>query len=131
MISEFVVGRYSQSNAARAYGNVGFKRAKYIGYLGILTSTIILGFYAVVAGWCLQYLYASITGKLIGDTSYIIEYFKNFSSDPIRPCLWGVGFVLITHYVVAKGAKLLYMPVFLSRISPTFTTRNVLSASIS
>ena len=64
MISEFVVGRYSQSNAARAYGNVGFRRAKYIGYLGILTSTIILGFYAVVAGWCLQYLYASITGKL-------------------------------------------------------------------
>ena len=105
MISEFVVGRYSQSNAARAYGNVGFKRAKYIGYLGILTSTIILGFYAVVAGWCLQYLVASITGKLSGDTNYIIEYFKTFSSDPIQPCLWAVGFILITHYVVAKGVN--------------------------
>ena len=105
MISEFIVGRYSQSNAARAYGSVGFKRAKYIGYLGILTSTIILGFYAVVAGWCLQYLFASISGKLIGDTNYIIEYFKTFSSDPIQPCLWGVGFVLITHYVVAKGVN--------------------------
>ena len=105
MISEFIVGRYSQSNAARAYGSVGFKHAKYIGYLGILTSTIILGFYAVVAGWCLQYLFASISGKLIGDTNYIIEYFKTFSSDPIQPCLWGVGFVLITHYVVAKGVN--------------------------
>ena len=105
MISEFIVGRYSQSNAARAYGSVGFKRAKYIGYLGILTSTIILGFYAVVAGWCLQYLFASISGKLIGDTNYIIEYFNTFSSDPIQPCLWGVGFVLITHYVVAKGVN--------------------------
>jgi NSS family neurotransmitter:Na+ symporter len=105
MISEFIVGRYSQSNAARAYGSVGFKRAKYIGYLGILTSTIILGFYAVVAGWCLQYLFASISGKLNGDTNYIIEYFKTFSSDPIQPCLWGVGFVLITHYVVAKGVN--------------------------
>jgi NSS family neurotransmitter:Na+ symporter len=105
MISEFIVGRYSQSNAARAYGNLGFKSARYIGYLGILTSTIILGFYAVVAGWCLQYLFASISGKLIGDTNYIIEYFKNFSSDPIQPCLWGIGFVLITHYVVAKGVN--------------------------
>lgn len=105
MISEFIVGRYSQSNAARAYGNLGFKRARYVGYLGILTSTIILGFYAVVAGWCLQYLFASISGKLIGDTNYIIEYFKTFSSDPIQPCLWGVGFVLITHYVVAKGVN--------------------------
>ena len=105
MISEFIVGRYSQSNAARAYGNLGFKSARYIGYLGILTSTIILGFYAVVAGWCLQYLFASISGKLIGDTNYIIEYFKNFSCDPIQPCLWGIGFVLITHYVVAKGVN--------------------------
>ena len=105
MISEFIVGRYSQSNAARAYGNLGFKRARYVGYLGILTSTIILGFYAVVAGWCLQYLFASISGKLIGDTNYIIEYFKTFSSDPIQPCLWGVGFVLITHYIVAKGVN--------------------------
>ena len=105
MISEFIVGRYSQSNAARAYGNLGFKKARYVGYLGILTSTIILGFYAVVAGWCLQYLFASIAGKLNGDTNYIIEYFKTFSSDPIQPCLWGVGFVLITHYVVAKGVN--------------------------
>ena len=105
MISEFIVGRYSQSNAARAYGTLGFKKARYVGYLGILTSTIILGFYAVVAGWCLQYLFASIAGKLNGDTNYIIEYFKTFSSDPIQPCLWGVGFVLITHYVVAKGVN--------------------------
>ena len=105
MISEFIVGRHSQSNAARAYGNLGFKSARHIGYLGILTSTIILGFYAVVAGWCLQYLFASIAGQLNGDTNYIIEYFKTFSSDPIRPCLWGVGFVIITHFVVAQGVE--------------------------
>ena len=105
MISEFIVGRHSQSNAARAYGCLGYKSGRLIGYLGILTSTIILGFYAVVAGWCLQYLYASITGHLIGDTTYIVEYFKSFSSDPIRPCLWGVGFVVITHFVVAQGVE--------------------------
>ena len=105
MISEFIVGRHSQSNAARAYGNLGFRNARYIGYLGILTSTIILGFYAVVAGWCLQYLFASIAGQLNGDTTYIVEYFKSFSSDPIRPCLWGVGFVVITHIVVAQGVE--------------------------
>ena len=105
MISEFIVGRHSQSNAARAYGSLGFKNARLIGYLGILTSTIILGFYAVVAGWCLQYLFASIAGQLNGDTNYIVEYFKTFSSDPVRPCLWGVGFVVITHLVVAQGVE--------------------------
>ena len=105
MISEFIVGRHSQSNAARAYGNLGHQTARYIGYLGILTSTIILGFYAVVAGWCLQYLFASIAGQLNGDTNYIVTYFKLFSSDPIRPCLWAVGFVIITHLVVSQGVE--------------------------
>ena len=105
MVSEFIVGRHAQSNAARAYGLVGGKGWRFIGYLGILTSTIILGFYAVVAGWCLQYLFASIAGQLNGDAAYVIDYFKTFSSDPLKPCLWGVGFVLITHFVIARGVN--------------------------
>ena len=61
MVSEFIIGRHSQANAARAYYHIsGGKRLwRLVGYLGILTSIIILGFYAVVAGWCLQYLFAS------------------------------------------------------------------------
>ena len=105
MISEFMVGRHAQTNAARAYGQMGGKAWRWIGYLGILTSTIILGFYAVVAGWCLQYLYASLVGRLQGDPAYIVSYFQEFSSDPLRPCLWAVGFVLITHIVVSKGVN--------------------------
>ncbi len=105
MVSEFIVGRHAQSNAARAYGKVGGRGWHFIGYLGILTSTIILGFYAVVAGWCLQYLFASIAGQLNGDAAYVIDYFKTFSSDPLKPCLWGVGFVLITHFVIARGVN--------------------------
>lgn len=105
MVSEFVVGRHAQSNAARAYGSMGGKGWRWIGYLGILTSTIILGFYAVVAGWCLQYLFASIAGQLNGDAAYVVDYFTTFSSDPLRPCLWGIGFVLITHIVIARGVN--------------------------
>ena len=105
MVSEFIVGRYAQANAARAYGSMGHRGWRWIGYLGILTSTIILGFYAVVAGWCLQYLFASIGGRLNGDAAYVIDYFTTFSSDPLKPCLWAVGFVLITHFVVAQGVE--------------------------
>ena len=105
MVSEFIVGRYSQANAARAYGSLAQRGWRWIGYLGILTSTIILGFYAVVAGWCLQYLFASLGGRLNGDASYVIDYFTTFSSDPVKPCLWAVGFVLITHVVVAQGVE--------------------------
>lgn len=105
MVSEFLIGRFAQSNAARAYGSMGHRGWRYIGYLGILTSTIILGFYAVVAGWCLQYLFASFAGKLNGNAAYVINYFKSSSSDPFWPCLWAVVFVLITHVVVARGVS--------------------------
>ena len=73
--------------------------------LGIVTATIILGFYAVVAGWCLQYLFASVLGHVNGDAEYVKNYFVSFSSDPLRPVLWGVGFVLITHLVVVRGVR--------------------------
>ena len=121
MLSEFIVGRHAQANAARAYDTLsGGKPWKLVGYLGILTSTIILGFYAVVAGWCLQYLFASVAGQVNGDAEYVKNYFVTFSSDPLKPVLWGVGFVLITHLVVVRGvrsgierASKLLMPVLL------------------
>ena len=106
MTSEFIVGRHSQANAARAYGQ--FSKSKHwrlIGYLGILTSMIILGFYTVVAGWCLQYLWASVTGTLNGDANYVFNYFQTFSTDPWKPCLWALAFLLITHLVVVRGVQ--------------------------
>ena len=106
MISEFIVGRHAQSNAARAYDKLSNGRPwRYVGYLGILTSTIILGFYAVVAGWCLQYLYASVAGQVQGDSQYVQQYFTTFSSSAWKPVVCGLLFVLITHLVVVRGVR--------------------------
>ena len=106
MISEFIIGRHGQANAFRAYDTIAPHRHwRFVGYLGILTSTIILGFYAVVAGWCLQYLYASIVGQLQGDAGYVLSYFQAFSSDPVKPSLWAVAFVVLTHLVIVRGVK--------------------------
>ncbi len=106
MLSEFIVGRHAQTNAARAYDKLSNGWPwRLVGYLGIFTSTVILGFYAVVAGWCLQYFYASLLGQISGDANYVKEYFVTFSSDPLKPILWGVAFVLITHFVVVRGVR--------------------------
>lgn len=106
MVSEFIVGRHSQSNAARAYASFSKSRAwGAIGILGILTSTIILGFYAVVAGWCLYYLGASAVGQLKGDPAFVSSFFSTFSSDPVRPAALGVAFVLMTHLIIVRGVR--------------------------
>ncbi|MCR5130785.1 MAG: sodium-dependent transporter [Prevotella sp.] len=104
MVSEFIVGRHGSSNAARAYGQL-MRKSRIIGVMGIITSMIILGFYAVIAGWCLQYLMAAFTGSLNGDAEYVATYFKTFSSDAVKPVLWTIGFILITHFVVSNGVR--------------------------
>ena len=105
MVSEFIIGRHAQTNSYRAYSKMGGRRWGLVGILGIVTSTIILGFYAVVAGWCLQYLWAAVTSQLHGDASYVQRYFTTFSSNPWRPCLWAVAFVVITHLVIVRGVQ--------------------------
>jgi NSS family neurotransmitter:Na+ symporter len=105
MVAEFIIGRHGAANAARAYGIVGGKPWALLGYIGAITSLIILGFYSVIAGWCLQYLFASILGHLNGDTAYVNEYFKKFSSDPLEPLLWTVAFIVLTHLVVIRGVR--------------------------
>ena len=106
MLSEFIVGRHAQANAAAAYDKLsGGRPWKLVGYLGILTSTIILGFYAVVAGWCLQYLWASVAGQVNGDAEYVKNYFVTFSSHPLKPLLWGIAFIVITHLVIVRGVQ--------------------------
>ena len=121
MICEFIVGRHAQTNAARAYDKLSKGRPwKLVGHLGILTSTIILGFYAVVAGWCLEYLFASIFGQIQGDSQYVQQYFVDFSSSAWKPVLFGLLFILITHLIVVRGvhggiekASKLLMPILL------------------
>ena len=106
MVSEFIVGRHSQANAARAYATFTKSRAwGFIGVLGILTSSIILGFYAVVAGWCMHYLGTSAVGHLKGDSAFVLQYFQTYSTDPVKPAVMGVAFILITHFIIVRGVK--------------------------
>ncbi|MBQ4391790.1 MAG: sodium-dependent transporter [Prevotella sp.] len=106
MLSEFIIGRRAQRNAARSYRNFSrYRTWRFVGYLGILTSSIILGFYAVVAGWCLQYLWASLLGGIKGDAAAVADYFNTFASNPWKPALWAVAFILLTHLVVVRGVE--------------------------
>ena len=106
MISEFIIGRHAGSNAARAYRRLASgKWWMLVGVMGAITSMIILGFYAVIAGWCLQYLYASLMGGINGDAAYVAEYFKEFTTDPLMPVVWTVAFIVLTHLVVVKGVR--------------------------
>ena len=106
MVCEFIVGRHGATNAARAYDKLSRgKPWKLVGYMGILTSTLILGFYSVVAGWCLNYLFMSFGGSIADDAEGVKTYFSEFSSGIVLPIAFGLSFIMITHYVVSKGIR--------------------------
>lgn len=106
MVAEFVVGRHGQTDAPRAYARFSGRRSwGWLGVMGVVTSLIILGFYSVIAGWCMQYLYASAVGELAGDAAYVKDYFTEFSSSLWRPILWGLAFVVATHLVITRGVS--------------------------
>ncbi len=106
MVSEFIIGRHGASNTARAYSKLSNGTPwKFVGFMGVLTGFLITGYYAVVSGWCLQYVFSSIMGELKGAPSYVTSYFQNFSQDPIRPVFWTLLFLLIAHFVIIHGVR--------------------------
>lgn len=106
MLSEFIIGRRAQANTARAYAKLANGTPwRFIGYFGVFTGFLISGYYCVVSGWCLQYVYASVGDGLTGDADSVSNYFNSFVTNPWKPIVWLVLFFAITHFVVVKGVE--------------------------
>lgn len=106
MLCEFMIGRHAQANTARAYGMLSDgKPWKLVGYLGVLTGSLIIGYYSVVSGWTMQYVFGSVIGSMHGDKDYFRQYFADFSTNPVKPVMWMALFVLVTHFVIVRGVQ--------------------------
>ncbi|MBO5579231.1 MAG: sodium-dependent transporter [Prevotella sp.] len=106
MVSEFIVGRHGQANTARAYRKLaGGTPWSLIGYMGVMTGFLITGYYAVVSGWCLQYIFASLIGHLQGEPEYFKTYFSELATHPVKPVLWTVIILGITYLIIEHGVR--------------------------
>ncbi len=106
MVSEFIVGRHGQANTARAFRKLaGGTPWSLIGYMGVMTGFLITGYYAVVSGWCLQYIFASLIGHLQGDPEYFKTYFSELATHPVKPVLWTVIILGITYLIIEHGVR--------------------------
>jgi NSS family neurotransmitter:Na+ symporter len=106
MISEFIIGRHGQANTARSFRKLSGGTAwMLIGYMGVLTGFLISSYYAVVSGWCLEYVWASLIGNLQGDPDYVKTYFETFSQDPVKPVFWTFLILLATYLIIENGVR--------------------------
>lgn len=107
MVAEFVIGKYSQSNAAGAYQKLAPGTWwKWVGRLGVFTGFVIISYYAVVAGWTMEYATLTISNqfadKNVGDYAPL---FNGLVSNPWYAILWTVLAFLVTHIVITRGVK--------------------------
>jgi len=107
MLSEFIIGRNTGLNPYGAFKKLAPGKYWYlIGVLGFLSAIIILSFYSVVGGWTLEYLYQALLNnfknKSINDFD---RMFNNFITNPWRPLLWHLVFMLINFLIVIRGIE--------------------------
>lgn len=107
MIAEFTIGRRSKASTGGAYEKLAPGTLwKWVGYLGVLTGFLILGYYSVVAGWTLEYIYQAATCGFSGKgPEEFIGMFQSFSQNPFRPLIWLFFFMAATHFVIVRGVK--------------------------
>lgn len=105
MISEFIVGRSSRSNTVGAYRTLAPGKPWVVaGFMGVLGGILVLSFYSVVAGWTLHYTIQSFGLKLMGNQDFG-EVFNTFVTNPWKPLVYQFVFLLLTHFVVARGVE--------------------------
>ena len=108
MIAEFTIGRHGQSDVMHAFESMsnGKKDWRYMGYLPVIAGILVLSYYAVVAGWTLEYAFRAGINDFIGKTQEeFTQDFIAFSSNPLRPLTWLFLILALTFGIVALGVQ--------------------------
>ncbi len=107
MISEIVLGRRAGNSPINAMRSVALESNRspawqIIGWSGIFAGILILSFYSVIAGICLNYIFISASSSGLITSP---EQFTDVISSPINLIFWHTAFMILTALIVSAGIK--------------------------
>ena len=107
IIAEFIIGRSTHQNANSAINTlVPGSKFRFVSYIGICSSIMILSFYSVVAGWIVEYLFQSLIGGLNGHSPQeYSDIFNSLAGSPWRSLLWTYLFLGANFLILRKGIQ--------------------------
>ena len=105
LLSEFIIGRSTHSNMKAALKKLSPGKKYYLfTYLCIAGSFVVIGFYSVVCGWVIEYLYRAAIGGLSGHSADDFSaMFNALVSSPWRCVGWTVLFLVLNFLVLQRG----------------------------
>ena len=107
LIAELSLGRRAQGDAVSAFENAdGRGYWRYLGWICLFGATLILGYYAVIAGWALKYFVGAATGTLwaTAEAGFGV-FFQSFIADHGEPIIWQGVMLVAAVLGVAGGIK--------------------------
>lgn len=107
ILSEFIIGRSTHSNMKAALARLSPGKRYYLfTYVCILGSFVVIGFYSVVCGWIIEYLYQAALGGLQGHTpEQYSSMFTALVTNPWRCVGWTVLFLVLNFMVMSRGIE--------------------------
>jgi len=58
-----------------------------------------------VSGWTMQYIFTSLCGHIHGTPESFAADFAAFSTHPVKPIVWAIILIGITHFVIVHGVQ--------------------------
>jgi NSS family neurotransmitter:Na+ symporter len=107
IIAELSIGRRAHSDAVAAFvDSASAPRWGLVGVLGVLSASLVLSFYSVVAGWALMYFWGVVDGTLwtLVESDYG-RFFTEKISAGWHPVFWHLAVMSATGAVVAGGVR--------------------------
>ena len=111
MISEVMLGRKGRASPINTMRKLtqaagASSRWTFLGWMGVLAGILILSYYAVIAGWALNYIWLTASGTFDSASAQVaITTFDQLQQDPLAMMGWHGVFMLITIWIVARGVS--------------------------
>jgi NSS family neurotransmitter:Na+ symporter len=109
MVSEVLMGRQGRSSPIHTMRKLAKQsgrssRWSILGWMGVLAGFLILSYYAVIAGWAVNYIWASGSGTFTGASAEAVgQSFNEFLASPIELIAYQTGFLALTIWIVGRG----------------------------
>ena len=101
LIAEFSVGHNSKCNPVDAFSKIR-KGWGWLGAAGLISVTLIMGYYFVISGWTLNYALASATNSIGGDYG---AFFTDFTTATWKPLIYTYIFIITNHFIIIGGVQ--------------------------
>lgn len=108
LIAELMLGRIAQRGAIGVFEQITPTRPfwKLSGWLGVISSFLIMSFYSVIAGWGMCYILMSLSGFFHGLTIHeVSDRFTTLANSGDISLLWHFLFTGITMMIVFSGVR--------------------------